>query len=110
MKQVPLFLAISVLTLLCACKKNYACFGSETLQYSISTDSTSLDNSFKIERDFDVFQTCIKCSNKDKQALLIMILEQLLRLEEKEKQSLKQQGYYVHSETILRDELFCEEK
>ena len=93
-----------------SCKKDYACLGAETVEYGITSDSTSTESDIKIQQDFQVFEACINCSNKDKQALLEMILDQLIREEEQAKTDFEEQGYYVKTENILESTLICEEK
>lgn len=95
---------------LCSCKKDYACYGTETIEYGVTTDSTSNVSDFKLEREYEVFESCINCSKKDKDALLSMILDHLLRMEEKEKNSLEESGYFIKNEILIDNQLICEEK
>ena len=94
--------------LLSSCKKDYACLTTETIEYCLE-DSAS---SFQIQReiDFEVFEACINCSKKDKENLLTMMLEHIIRQEENAKANFIEQGLSVKSETLIENVLICEEK
>lgn len=101
-------LIIFSVALLSSCKKDYACFGSETIEYSLQDTSTN----FQLYRevDFELFESCINCSRKDKENLLTMILEQLIRQEEKAKSDFIENGFEIKSENQIDGVLICEEK
>ena len=94
--------------LLSSCKKDYACLTTETIEYSLE-DSAS---NFQIQREinFEVFEACINCSKKDKENLLTMMLEHIIRQEENAKANFIEQGLSVKSETLIENVLICEEK
>jgi len=96
------------LMLLSACKKDYACLVTETIDYSLED---SLSN-FQIQRevDFEVFESCINCSRKDKEHLLSIMLDHLLRQEDKAKIDFVEQGLSVKSESLVNNLAVCEEK
>ena len=93
-----------------SCKKDYACYGSETMEYVLSIDSTNTNSAITTERKFEVFEACINCGKKDKDNLLQIILEYIVRQEESAKEEYENDGYYVLKENFVNNELICEEQ
>ena len=98
-------------TVLTSCKKDYACYGSETVFYKWSTDN-QFGNDIIVEsqQDFNVQESCMNCSKKDKEKLVTIISEFLTNSETEYEVYYNEQYDNMYSKNIEDFVIFCEER
>mgnify|MGYP006144136261 CR=1 FL=1 len=106
-----LIFALFFITILTSCKKDYACYGSETVFYKWSTDNQFgndiIDDS---QQDFAIRESCMNCSKKDKDKMVGIIADYLVDAEIKYEVYYNKQYDKMYSKNIQDFVIFCEEK
>lgn len=110
MKYIIVF-TISICLL--SCKKNHACFGSETVYYKWSSKSPSgVDIIVESQQNFDIRQSCISCSKKDVNDMGEIIADFLIDMEIDYEKSFNDNNpdTKMYSKSIEDYVVICQEK
>lgn len=96
---------------LTSCKKDYACYGSETVFYKWSTDNQfGNDVIVESQQDFNVQESCMNCSKKDKEKLVKIISDFLTNSEAQYEEYYNEEYDKMYSKSVQNFVIFCDER
>lgn len=101
---------LAFIATLVSCKKDYACYGEETVAYTFTKSNGSSNDELEREQEFSVIESCMNCSKNDKDKLLQIILDFLAREEADYEQIFVDDGYAVNERIVTENVLICEEQ
>ena len=102
---------ILILVFLSSCKKNYACYGSETVFYKWSSkNANGVDLIVESQQNFVVRESCINCSKKDVDDIGEIMAEFLVDMENDYEKPFNDEYDRMHSKSIENYIITCQKK